>query len=72
MARVALDGMGGDFAPAAPVAGAMVGGLAEYGSMAVGFKYIVLIAILFYALSALGLTRESGPVLDQEPIASEM
>jgi len=33
------------------VAGAMVGGLAEYGSMALGFQYVVLIAILFYALS---------------------
>jgi spermidine synthase len=54
------------------VAGAMVGGLAEYGSMALGFKYLVLIAILFYALSALGLTRESDPVLDQEPVASEI
>ena len=54
------------------VAGAMVGGLAEYGSMAVGFKYIVLIAIVFYVLSALGLTRESDPVLDQDPVASEV
>jgi hypothetical protein len=34
------------------IAGAMVGGLAEYGSMALGFKYVVLIAIVFYALSA--------------------
>ena len=54
------------------VAGAMVGGLAEYGSMALGFKYIVLIAIVFYALSAIGLTRASDPVLDQEPITSEV
>jgi spermidine synthase len=54
------------------VAGAMVGGLAEYGSMAVGFKYIVLIAIVFYALSALGLMRDSERVLDQEPVASEV
>jgi hypothetical protein len=37
------------------IAGAMVGGLAEYSSMAVGFRYLVLIAILFYALSALGI-----------------
>ena len=54
------------------VAGAMVGGLAEYGSMALGFRYVVLIALLFYALSALGLTRASDPGLDQEPVASEV
>jgi hypothetical protein len=40
------------------VAGAMIGGLAEYSSMALGFQYVVLIAILFYALSAIGLTGE--------------
>jgi len=39
------------------VAGAMMGGLAEYSSMAVGFKYVVLIALLFYALSAFAWTR---------------
>ena len=39
------------------IAGAMMGGLAEYGSMALGFKYVVLIAIVFYALSAVGLIR---------------
>ena len=54
------------------VAGAMVGGLAEYGSMALGFKYIVLIALLFYVLSALGSTRESDTVLEQEPAVSEI
>ena len=54
------------------VAGAMVGGLAEYGSMALGFRYVVIIALLFYVLSALGLTRDPDPVLDQEPVASEI
>jgi spermidine synthase len=54
------------------VAGAMVGGLAEYGSMALGFRYVVLIALLFYAFSALGLTQASEPVLDQEPVSSEV
>ena len=49
------------------IAGAMMGGLAEYSSMALGFKYLVLLAILFYAISALGLTRASDPTLDQEP-----
>jgi SAM-dependent methyltransferase len=40
------------------IAGAMMGGLAEYGSMALGFKYVALIAIVFYALSVLGLTED--------------
>lgn len=40
------------------IAGAMLGGLAEYSSMLLGFQYLVLVAILFYALSALGLRRE--------------
>jgi spermidine synthase len=37
------------------IAGAMVGGLAEYSSMLLGFQYVVLVAILFYAVSAVGL-----------------
>jgi spermidine synthase len=37
------------------IAGAMVGGLAEYSSMYLGFQYVVLVAILFYTLSAIGL-----------------
>lgn len=41
------------------IAGAMVGGLAEYSSMLVGFQYLVLVAILFYALSAIGLPTQS-------------
>lgn len=43
------------------IAGAMVGGLAEYSSMLLGFQYLVLVAILFYALSAIGL-RRNGPI----------
>lgn len=39
------------------IAGAMVGGLAEYSSMLLGFQYVVLVALLFYALSAVGLRR---------------
>jgi len=42
--------------------------------MALGFKYVVLIAIVFYAISAIGLTRVADPALDQEPadaVASE-
>jgi hypothetical protein len=33
----------------------MMGGLAEYSSMLLGFQYVVLLAILFYAVSAIGL-----------------
>jgi spermidine synthase len=42
------------------IAGAMVGGLAEYSSMLVGFQYLVLVAILFYALSAIGIRALSA------------
>lgn len=42
------------------IAGAMMGGLAENSSMLLGFQYVVLVAILFYALSALGLRRSSS------------
>jgi SAM-dependent methyltransferase len=35
----------------ANIAGAMLGGLAEYFSMLVGFQYLTLLAILFYTLS---------------------
>ncbi|HJX93955.1 MAG TPA: hypothetical protein VJ372_25905 [Pyrinomonadaceae bacterium] len=39
------------------IAGAMFGGLAEYSSMLLGFQYLLLVAILFYAVSAIGLRR---------------
>ena len=39
------------------IAGAMLGGLAEYSSMLLGFQYLVLVAILFYVLSVIGLRR---------------
>ncbi|HZE69783.1 MAG TPA: hypothetical protein VE135_09690 [Pyrinomonadaceae bacterium] len=47
------------------IAGAMMGGLAEYSSMLLGFQYVVLVAILFYALSAIGLRRQDSPSMDQ-------
>ncbi|MEK6282396.1 MAG: hypothetical protein AABN95_18715 [Acidobacteriota bacterium] len=47
------------------IAGAMVGGLAEYSSMLLGFQYVVLVAILFYALSAIGLRRSDDNDVDQ-------
>jgi hypothetical protein len=34
-----------------------MGGLTEYSSMMLGFQYVVLVAILFYVLSALGWRR---------------
>jgi hypothetical protein len=30
----------------------MLGGLAEYSSMLLGFQYLMLVAVAFYALSA--------------------
>jgi hypothetical protein len=48
------------------IAGAMMGGLAEYSSMALGFKYLVLVAMLFYAISALGLIRADDTAFEQE------
>jgi drug/metabolite transporter (DMT)-like permease len=44
------------------IAGAMVGGLAEYSSMLLGFQYVVLVAILFYTLSVIGLKTSDDPV----------
>ena len=48
-----------DRAFGANIAGAMAGGLSEYGSMLIGFQYLVVIALAFYALSALGARRTS-------------
>ncbi len=41
-----------DRAFGANVAGAMAGGLSEYSSMLLGFQYVVLVALGYYALSA--------------------
>jgi len=46
------------------IAGALLGGLAEYSSMLLGFQYLVLVAILFYALSAFGLKRADSAAID--------
>ena len=57
------------------IAGALLGGLAEYSSMLLGFQYLVLVAILFYALSAVGLKRTDGAAIDEastEPVAAEV
>ncbi|HSA92266.1 MAG TPA: hypothetical protein VLE48_04590 [Terriglobales bacterium] len=42
-----------DLAFGANIAGAILGGLSEYTSMLIGFRYLMLLAILFYVLSAL-------------------
>jgi len=47
------------------IAGAMLGGLAEYSSMLLGFQYVVLVAIMFYAVSAIGLRRVDDSAMDQ-------
>jgi spermidine synthase len=47
------------------IAGAMFGGLAEYSSMLLGFQHVVLVAILFYSLSAIGLKREENAALTE-------
>jgi hypothetical protein len=57
------------------IAGAMVGGLAEYSSMLLGFQYVVLVAILFYTLSAIGLRRSEDAATEQpssDPLAVEI
>ncbi len=41
------------------IAGAMVGGLAEYSSMLLGFQYLVLVAVGLYAVSAMGLKKKN-------------
>jgi hypothetical protein len=47
----------------ANVAGAMLGGLAEYTSMLLGFQYLALVALTLYALSAVWGNRP-GAVAD--------
>jgi hypothetical protein len=49
------------------IAGAMLGGLAENSSMLLGFQYVVLVAILFYVLSALGFLKS---LRSRTPVAS--
>ncbi|MCM3872630.1 MAG: hypothetical protein ND895_18265, partial [Pyrinomonadaceae bacterium] len=56
------------------IAGAMLGGLAEYSSMLLGFQYLVLVAIVFYVLSVLGLRgsrKETAPVSLPESVVTE-
>jgi SAM-dependent methyltransferase len=50
-----------DRAFGANIAGAMFGGLCEYSSMLLGFQYVVLVAAVFYLLSAAGAWSTSRP-----------
>ncbi len=43
----------------ANVAGALLGGLAENASMLLGFRYLILVAVAFYALSSLGHSKKA-------------
>ncbi len=56
-----------DRAFGANIAGAMVGGLAEYTSMLLGFQGLMVVAILLYLLSALGGSRQraAAPEVNQ-------
>ncbi|MBL8794384.1 MAG: hypothetical protein JNM56_10800, partial [Planctomycetia bacterium] len=58
-----------DRAFGANIAGAMVGGLAEYSSMLLGFQYLGLLAVVFYGLSLVGLKSAPEPktVPETEP-----
>lgn len=58
-----------DRAFGANIAGAMVGGLAEYSSMLVGFQYLVLVALGFYALSMLR-GKPATPEHAEQPLAA--
>jgi len=55
-----------DRAFGANIAGAMVGGLAEYSSMLIGFQYLVLVAIGFYALSLLRPSAGAAEPLEKQ------
>jgi hypothetical protein len=52
------------------IAGAVLGGLAEYCSMLVGFQYLILIAMLFYAISAMSLLGNRNSTMEQRATGS--
>jgi SAM-dependent methyltransferase len=58
-----------DLAFGANIAGAMLGGLAEYTSMLLGFRYLMFVAIAFYVLSAV-LRPRPAEALAPEPVAA--
>jgi hypothetical protein len=46
----------------ANIAGAILGGLAEYASMLLGFQHLMIVAMAFYALSAISNPRQAPQV----------
>jgi SAM-dependent methyltransferase len=54
----------------ANIAGAMLGGLAEYASMLLGFQYLVLVAVGFYVLSAVTLRHLGAARSDPRQVAA--
>jgi SAM-dependent methyltransferase len=61
-ARYFRDSADPDMAFGSNIAGSVVGGLSEYFSMLVGFRYLLLLAIAFYLLAALvSVARNSSP-----------
>jgi SAM-dependent methyltransferase len=51
----------------ANIAGAMLGGLAEYCSMLLGFQYLLLVAVAFYAASAVFMRPARAVVAESTP-----
>jgi len=49
-----------DVAFGSNIAGSVVGGLSEYFSMLLGFRYLLLLAVAFYLLSALASAAQKG------------
>ena len=61
-----------DRAFGANIAGAMLGGLAEYASMRLGFQHVGYVAIAFYVFAMLAgslMERRAAPVTEPEPAA---
>lgn len=52
------------------IAGAVLGGLAEYSSMLLGFRYLMLVAIGFYAMSAIFLNGACTNPSQESPQSS--
>ena len=60
-ARTFRDSTNPDMAFGSNIAGSVLGGLSESFSMLLGFRYLLLLAIGFYVLSAVISTRRGGP-----------
>ena len=59
-----------DLAFGANIAGAILGGLSEYTSMLLGFRYLMLLAIGFYVVSALFRPRPAGAPAPEPVVAA--